>query len=105
MEGDDGENFPGTYRLTRITELFGSLASALMFTGLLWSIILNLSLALAPVREDTSGTALAAWLLIGGPTMVLNYLFLLCGLVLFFVTHGRQLLASSPYYHATDDSS
>ena len=28
--------------------------------------MLNLSLALAPVREDSSGTALVAWLMIGG---------------------------------------
>eukprot|EP00971_Amphidinium_carterae_P079238 1567921-Amphidinium_carterae.1 len=105
LAGDEGENYPGTYRWTRFNELYGSLASSLIFTGLLWSIILNLSLALAPVREDASGTALAAWLLIGGPTMVINYTFLLAGLVLFFVTHGRQLLASSAYYHATDTSS
>ena len=31
--------------------------------------MLNLSLALAPVREDSSGTALVAWLMIGGLAM------------------------------------
>mmetsp|Transcript_38702 Transcript_38702/g.70475 ORF Transcript_38702/g.70475 Transcript_38702/m.70475 type:complete len:329 (+) Transcript_38702:96-1082(+) len=104
VNGDAGENSPGTYRWSRYNEVYSSISSALIFTGLLWSIILNLSLALAPVREDTSGTALVSWLFIGGPTMVINYLFLVTGLILFFVTNGRQLLGTSPYVHATEDS-
>jgi hypothetical protein len=42
------------------------MCAALIFASLLWSIMLNLSLALAPVREDSTGTALVAWLMIGG---------------------------------------
>eukprot|EP00438_Fugacium_kawagutii_P012095 Skav209444 [mRNA] locus=scaffold2199:69821:87658:- [translate_table: standard] len=54
------------YRWSKVTESVGGLTGALIFSSLLWSIILNISLALAPVREDSSGTALAAWLMIGG---------------------------------------
>lgn len=67
---------PGIYQWSLVTERIGAVAAALVFAALLWSIVLNLSLALAPVREDASGRALVAWLMIGGPTMILNYLSL-----------------------------
>ncbi|CAK9100713.1 unnamed protein product [Durusdinium trenchii] len=89
------------YRWSKVTEYIGGLSGSLIFSSLLWSIILNLSLALAPVREDASGTALVAWLMIGGPTMFANYLFLVVGLMMFFFTHGRQLMALSPFAGAT----
>lgn len=89
------------YRWSQISESIGGLCAALIFASLLWSIMLNLSLALAPVREDSSGTALVAWLMIGGPTMMVNYLFLVVGLITFFFTHGRMLVASSPFVGAT----
>jgi len=89
------------YRWSKWCEYIGSLAGAFMMASLLWSIILNLSLALAPVREDESGTALVAWLMVGGPTMCMNYLFLVVGLLLFFVTHGRLLVAMSAFAENT----
>eukprot|EP00439_Symbiodinium_sp_Y106_P023891 s355_g2.t3 len=92
------------YRWSEVNERIGAISSALVFAALLWSIILNLSLALAPVREDSTGTALVAWLMIGGPMMILNYIFLLVGLILFFVTHGRQLMAVSPFSGATSSN-
>ena len=36
--------------------------------------------------------------------MILNYIFLLVGLILFFVTHGRQLMAVSPFSGATSSN-
>ena len=112
---------PGIYQWSLVTERIGAVAAALVYAALLWSIVLNLSLALAPVREDASGRALVAWLMIGGPTMILNYLSLplklawlgkagarnasyivrIGGLIAFFFTHGRQLVASSPYSEST----
>eukprot|EP00435_Cladocopium_sp_Y103_P043045 s1870_g12.t1 len=89
------------YRWSKVSENIGGMSGALIFASLLWSIILNLSLALAPVREDASGTALVAWLMVGGPTMFVNYLFLVVGLIAFFFTHGRMLVASSPFAGAT----
>lgn len=58
------------YRWSKVSENIGGMCAALIFAALLWSIMLNLSLALAPVREDSSGTALVAWLMIGGRAMV-----------------------------------
>ncbi|CAE7882385.1 unnamed protein product [Symbiodinium microadriaticum] len=92
------------YRWSEVNERIGSIAAALVFSALLWSIVLNISLALAPVREDSTGRALVAWLMIGGPMMIMNYIFLLVGLILFFVTHGRQLMALSPFSGATSDN-
>lgn len=89
------------YRWSKVSESIGGMCAALIFASLLWSIMLNLSLALAPVREDSTGTALVAWLMIGGPTMMVNYLFLLVGLIAFFFTHGRMLVALSPFVGAT----
>ena len=33
--------------------------------------------------------------------MMVNYLFLVVGLITFFFTHGRMLVASSPFVGAT----
>lgn len=57
------------YRWSKVSESIGGMCAALIFASLLWSIMLNLSLALAPVREDSTGTALVAWLMIGGPAL------------------------------------
>jgi len=89
------------YRWSKSSEYIGSLAGSFIMASLLWSIILNLSLALAPVREDESGTALVAWLMVGGPTMCMNYIFLVVGLLLYFVTHGRLLVAMSAFVEQT----
>ena len=56
-------------------------------------IILNLSLALAPVREDSSGTTLVAWLM----PPVSNLLFERC--LLCVIVSGSAAFPSQPLFH------
>mmetsp|Transcript_64298 Transcript_64298/g.153337 ORF Transcript_64298/g.153337 Transcript_64298/m.153337 type:complete len:393 (-) Transcript_64298:82-1260(-) len=89
------------WRWSQMTEFHGGLACAFVLVGLFWSILFNLSLALAPAREDETGGALKHWLWIVGPLMILNYLFLIIGLVFFCLAHTRYLVGRSPYAMAT----
>jgi len=97
QRGDSGDDFPDTYRYSRRSEVMAALSATFVFISLGWSIMFSISLALAPVREDESKTALTAWLMVGGIGIVIEYFFLIAGLILFFWANCRLLVALSIY--------
>eukprot|EP00929_Paragymnodinium_shiwhaense_P113675 TRINITY_DN81974_c0_g1_i1.p1 TRINITY_DN81974_c0_g1~~TRINITY_DN81974_c0_g1_i1.p1 ORF type:complete len:289 (-),score=26.30 TRINITY_DN81974_c0_g1_i1:162-1028(-) len=88
-------------RRSEYIEARGSAAAYLIGSSLMWSLVMSVSLAVSPCREDPSGSALAAWCWVGLPAIAVSYLLLFIGLVVFFVAHVDVLVSTSTFYESS----
>jgi len=83
-------------------EYLTACSSNLLMLCVMMSVVLYVSLALSPSREDETNTSMKAWLRTGWVAVGILYVLLIAGIVAFYVGNSNFLVTISPFAKQAD---